>query len=94
MDWDPSQFHVINESPKIEFSHPIPWRAEKQLRDDSGQMYCVATALDPATKKTLLIPGSREEVSLRRLFRKAENGWELVEDKGLVFVALMVAEGR
>jgi hypothetical protein len=77
------------------FPSPILWRATLLLRDSVGRSYAVATAIDPLKKEELSVSaGSTGWVPLRRLFLSNENGWELVQDKGLQFTALRLAEQK
>jgi hypothetical protein len=95
MDESLPQFHITDESPRLKFDYPTLWNAEKLLRDSEGESYAVAVEWDRLRGKPVLISGSGGAVvPLRRLFRKTENSWKLVEDKGSVLAALRVAEGR
>lgn len=92
MDPIPVERQVADSAPHLMFLCPIHWRATLLLRDSPGRSYAVATAIDPLTSHELFVAGSTDLVPLRRLFLSNENGWGLVQDKGLQFIALRLAE--
>lgn len=92
MDSIPVGWEVADSAPQLVFLSPIHWRATLLLRDSSGRSYAVATAIDPPTNHELFVAGSTDWVPLRRLFLLNQNRWELVQDEGLQFTALRVAE--
>jgi len=94
MNWNPSHFQVTDESPNLEFHHPVLWKATKLLGDSAGESYAVASAFDLLSSKPVFISGnSGEMVQLIRVFLSTQNGWELVKDKGMRFAARRLAEG-
>jgi hypothetical protein len=92
MDPIPGELQVTDRAPQLVFVSPVHWRATLLLRDSAGRSYAVATAIDPLKNHELFVAGSTDWVPLRRLFLSNQNGWELVQDEGLQFTALRLAE--
>lgn len=92
MEWNSPEFEVTDAAPQLTFECTVLWRAQKLLRDSTGKCFAVAVAIDPIRRQELLVSGCRGVVPFCRAFVFDQSRWKMVEDEGLTFTALRVAD--